>query len=152
MVVVGFVGTGRGMAVKQYAMVAMLIRQLHGQGAFHLHHGQKVGACQEVHDLAIKWDYTVYLHPPDTARGVAACAQGIKLPPAPPGTRNRNIVDVCDVLLVAPGERLENMANGTWQAVRYAREIERSTIIIYPNGNVSVEGPNARIVEAGEND
>jgi hypothetical protein len=59
--------------------------------------------------------------------------------PLPPLERNRNIVDVVDVLLAAP-KGPEELRSGTWSTVRYCRKVQKPLAILWPDGTVTEEG------------
>jgi predicted Rossmann fold nucleotide-binding protein DprA/Smf involved in DNA uptake len=60
--------------------------------------------------------------------------------PRPYLVRNRDIVDVCNLLLATPGGTVEQLRSGTWATIRYARRIGRPVWIVFPNGEVRKEG------------
>lgn len=50
-------------------------------------------------------------------------------------SRNRVIVEACDVLLAMP-KGPEEQRSGTWSTVRYARKLGRPIVVIWPDGRV----------------
>jgi predicted Rossmann fold nucleotide-binding protein DprA/Smf involved in DNA uptake len=48
--------------------------------------------------------------------------------------RNRDIVDACQLLIVAPGEEAERRRSGTWATYRYARTVGRALLVVFPDG------------------
>lgn len=55
-----------------------------------------------------------------------------------PLERNRLIVDETEALVACP-KGPEELRSGTWSTIRYARKIGRPILIIWPNGDVTLE-------------
>lgn len=55
-------------------------------------------------------------------------------------TRDDQMVDKCDVLWGFPGTAKEVVrGSGTWYTIRYARQVLRPLLIVYPNGDMRWE-------------
>lgn len=102
-----------------------------------LHHGDCIGADCEAHCIALKMGYTIALHPPvnDAKRAFCegACVQFQKKEYL---KRNRDIVDICEMLIACPKERDEKLRSGTWSTVRYAIAKNVPVILIFPDGSI----------------
>lgn len=89
-------------------------------------------------DLSFNPPRTV-AHPPETTRLAAQAdlmfADEVR-PCADYLTRNRNIVDACEVLLACPKGNGEERRSGTWATIRYARKVGRPVVIVWPNGEL----------------
>ncbi len=57
-----------------------------------------------------------------------------------PLTRNRIIVDGCNLLIACPREMHESPKGGTWYTVRYARKQGKRIVIVWPDGTTTSEG------------
>ena len=57
-----------------------------------------------------------------------------------PLTRNRVIVDTCELLIACPAGYAEEQRSGTWATIRYARKLGRALRIVWPDGRVTEEG------------
>lgn len=130
---VGFTGTQNGMTGRQKEQLKNYIKYLSQyHPALHAHHGDCIGADAEFHDIMEKYADMIVIHPPDNLikrafkKGTANC---VALPYL---KRNRQIVDMCDVLLAAPKGFTEVVRSGTWATVRYARKKNKTVKIFYP--------------------
>ena len=133
---VGFTGTQEGLTKGQHAKLSETLRALHaeGEGISHFHHGDCIGADSEAHGIVRALFSRVFIvgHIPEKndKRGFNECDE--ERIPLPYLTRNRCIVDEVDVMIACPKEREETVRSGTWSTVRYAREIGRRLIIVFP--------------------
>ena len=138
---IGFTGTRRGMTEAQRDAVAALLQQ--GAPAV-VFHGDCVGADAEFHALcrALEPAPVVNIRP-GCERGDprrAGCAGDVTATVRPFLQRNRDIVDACQLLIVAPGEDVEHKRSGTWSTYRYARTVGRSLVVVFPDGRVDKKG------------
>lgn len=117
---IGFTGTQHGMGPTQLRALATLLDGVTGAT---VHHGDCVGADA----------------PPIIEDKRAHCACDVLLIPAPYLVRNRAIVDATEVLVATPKGIYEQQRSGTWSTVRYARELGRPLLIVYPNGAIKHE-------------
>lgn len=126
--IVGFTGTRHGMSEHQKEQVAAVLDSL---GAKELHHGDCLGADDEAARIAYDKGIRVVAHPPEIQR-YRAYAPGHETHDAKPYLeRNRDIVDISQVLIATP-DRPEVLRSGTWATVRYARMCGRKLFVIYP--------------------
>jgi hypothetical protein len=140
---IGFSGTRTGLTEEQYDAVESLLQLARSDAAVELHHGDCVGADEDVHQICGELDVTVVLHPPTNAKLRAICFGAVREePPKPYQARNRAIVDGTEFLIAAPRERFEPRparGQGTWSTIRYARDQGRAVYVVWPAGNVLVE-------------
>lgn len=137
---VGFTGSRDGMTLAQKGAFG---QWLYGREAVEFHHGCCVGADEAA--AVIAYDESPFTrvigHPGDmpgmTSGGAKAVCHEIK-DPAPNLTRNRDIVDSCDVLLACP-KGPEEQRSGTWATVRYARKQGKRIVLFMPDGSVIEE-------------
>lgn len=138
---VGFTGTKFGMTSRQkdelYDWLAII--DAGRVAACTLHHGGCVGADAQAHAFAVERGWSVIVHPGDVApRWRAELEEGRAAGQVetrtimPPLERNDVIVDLCDVLLVAPRQRKEIQRSGTWATYRYAQKVGRTCIMVWP--------------------
>ena len=106
-----------------------------------LHHGDCVGADAAAHDLAWAHGWNVVIHPPDKPDARAWC-KGLSIvdvrPPLPYLVRNHNIVEATEIMVAAPNGP-EYLRSGTWATVRFARQIGRPIVIVWPDGTTTKE-------------
>jgi hypothetical protein len=138
MMQIGFTGTRRGMTDAQRLAVQAIILDL---GADVLHHGDCTGADDQADSLARSVGCAVHIHPSVNPTKRALCfveGDGIE-EPKPYLQRNRDIVDVVDALIAAPGEFEEQLRSGTWATVRYARARPKPVWVVLPDGSLAAE-------------
>lgn len=129
--IIGFTGTQRGMTVKQKRTVTTILTRF---VATEVHHGDCVGADDQFDGVARALNFDVVVHPPIDPKKRAHVANDGKttyLMPRSYKNRNRDIVNVCDLLVAAP-RRSERLWSRTWSTVRYARKKRKSIIIVEP--------------------
>jgi len=118
------------MTQAQREAVAKLLAELQA-GEFH--HGDCIGADEEAAAIAVGAGYRIFSHPPLNAAIRAFTRADVELQPKDYLVRNRDIVDVADVLVATPAG-LEVQRSGTWSTVRYARRLGKRTYIVMPDG------------------
>lgn len=134
---IGITGTRHGMTNAQKSSLCDLL----DEGRIWLHHGCCVGADEEAHWLAFELGISSVGHPPTDTRLQMAAGQGdgysfIEMrEPKPYHDRNRDIVDECALLIAIPEAETEQAKGGTWYTVRYARQVGREHVIIWPDGS-----------------
>lgn len=143
---IGFTGTQHGMTSRQKAELQFWLRNIADGQSFskdnlQLHHGGCIGADKEAHDIWLALGYEErhphvhWAHGPgiDEKRAVLSEINDCQTYDAkPPLERNRDIVDVCAVLIAAPLQRAEVLRSGTWATVRYARTTGKTVLTIWP--------------------
>ena len=126
---IGFTGTQRGMTPAQQYEVAHLLT-----AEDELHHGDCVGADEQVHGLALILSIPIIRHLPWDEKKRAFCKGGKEVEPKPYLKRNRDIVDATDVLVAAPSGP-EVLRSGTWSTVRYALKQKKPVFVVMPDGS-----------------
>ncbi len=138
--IIGITGTRHSLTAAQKRGLAGLLCD---RGVEELHHGDCVGADAFAHALAMLLEIRVVIHPPEDdlfrafCKGAAASWYN-----RPFLERNRNIVDSCDRLIALPNTEKEVQRSGTWATYRYAKKQDKSRVILYPSGAVSVSWGN----------
>lgn len=134
-------GTQQGGTLEQYKSLEKLLRELQ-EGESWLHHGDCIGVDQAAHDIARAGGWKIRIHPPTNPGKRAFCNGDGEDFPRPYLKRNIAMVRECLTGLIAiPQTDTEVTRSGTWATVRYARKLERSIWVIWPNGFVSVQFP-----------
>jgi hypothetical protein len=140
---VGFTGTRSGMNPRQIdELINYLKDLLEDFPLIVFHHGGAVGADAQAHSIAQSLEIPIMVHP---ASGVAKKyiaelgGTPIYTLPKPPLVRNRDIVDVVDVMLAAPRTCEEELRSGTWYTVRYARKTEVHVHYLFPEDPLILE-------------
>lgn len=113
-----------------------------------VHHDNCIGADEQFSSIVIDifYDYNDFEDDEPRPREIAHptyfpsmqnqnSLADVILDPKPPLERNKDIVNVCDILLAAP-KGPEEQRSGTWSTVRYARKVGKPVVIFWPNGEV----------------
>jgi hypothetical protein len=103
-VTIGFTGTRKGMNESQRQQLSHVLLWLCKQ-CVEFHHGAAIGADSEADRAARGYELVVVTHP--------AGREPLK--------RNREIVNIVNLLIAAPETDREELRSGTWATVRYAR-------------------------------
>jgi hypothetical protein len=89
-----------------------------------LHHGDCIGRDAHAHRLARQLGMLVEIHPPIYGSLRAFCAADYANKPRRFLTRNRFE---------------EQLRSGTWATVRYAQQMGKRVIVVFPDGSVSLQ-------------
>lgn len=130
----GFTGTRRGASREQLERVEQFLAQRRSWW----HHGDCVGADEQVHGLAREHGWKIAIHPPIIARFRAYCQGDLTHQPMEYLQRDRGIINACAKLIATPRTYKREPRSGTWTTIRYAREQGKPVMIIYPDGSVSI--------------
>ena len=140
---VGVTATRKGITEPQSASLTRVLRVLQERdGAESLHHGDCIGGDVQATTIARRLGYRVVSHPPTVPRLRAYCPADEVLPPLPYLERDRRIVDTVAVLVACP-DGSERKRSGTWYTVRYARRRGVRTVIVWPDGTISLDAQAA---------
>ena len=60
--------------------------------------------------------------------------------------RNKDIIEVSDLLIICPKSEEEELKSGTWATYRSAKKINKNIMIIYPSGRVEI-WPNNNFIK-----
>jgi hypothetical protein len=140
---IGFTGTREGMTEQQRSAFDEWICSQPDITEFH--HGDCVGADDQaadvLHEIRTGEDpgplIKVVCHPPDNNKRRAFNGHFDELRPVKKYTsRNRDIVNETDVLLVCPLGTERQTRGGTWYTADYAQRLGRRVVIFWPNGTV----------------
>lgn len=135
--IIGFTGTRNGMSEKQKILFGNLIECLR----IHIfHHGDCMGSDSDAHDIVAEYDDSIpiFIHPPSDDK-LRAFKNGIQLREKSYLERNKDIVDVANVMLATPKDCVNIVRSGTWFTIRYAWRKNNPLIIILPNGEIRYE-------------
>lgn len=137
--ILGFTGTREGMTEAQKTTVQALLAD---PSVVEVHHGDCLGADNDLDALARRQRVGRVIHPPSDPKLRAWCCSEIALMPEKPYLdRNRDIVDACDTLIATPKESTPQGRGGTWYTVGYARLQGKRLVIIWPDGSTQSDGP-----------
>jgi hypothetical protein len=101
-------------------------------GVYEFHHGDCIGADAQAHEIALILGYSIAIHPPLNPSKRAWCDSYIRIcEPKEYLVRNREMVDECDFLFVAPKSNKEELRSGTWSTYRYADKKDMRTSILW---------------------
>lgn len=132
---VGFTGTQSGLTPLQRQSVRCVLEEFQ---VVDFHHGDCVGADTQAHEEALSLSALIHLHPPKNPNKRSFCKADVSYPEKDYLVRNHDIVDMTDVLIVAPKGYEEEIRSGTWATYRYAKKKNKRIIVVFPNGD-SVE-------------
>lgn len=131
----GLTATRIGMSDAQKIAFRTILSSKPGYGT--LHHGMCVGGDADGHQIARELGYWIVGHPPvnPNLRVVLDC--DVVWPEKPYLDRNRDVVNECKTLIVAPREYTEQMRSGTWSTFRAAAQAKKDIMIVFPDGSVT---------------
>lgn len=140
--ILGFTGTRNGMTAAQRATVDCLL--IFRFNLTEAHHGDCLGADDEFANLchALTPRPKIYARPGFSAKGYANDLRAnnphadVTHPEKTHFARNRDIVDVCDVLLVVPVASIPQTSGGTWYSFGYAKKKKKPIVVVWPDGTV----------------
>jgi len=136
---IGFTGTRKGMTEHQFVRIHQLLLIEERHGPVLVIHGDCIGADADFHKIARGLGLQIRIRPTFKQRAYCEGADDIKEPVLDPLERNRLIVIDSDLMIATPSGYGEQRRSGTWATIRYARKIERHLVIVWPNGETTVE-------------
>jgi len=138
---VGFTGTQIGATGDQVMRVwARLHKRMIEHSLTEFHHGDCVGADQQLFEVATILGFTTVAHPWPDGPKRAHTDSDVILPWRDYMDRNEDIAFVCDELIATPKESTEQQRSGTWSTVRRARRFHKPITIVLPSGELVEEG------------
>ena len=124
---IGFTGSRDGMTESQ---MLKLRSEFESRKPSEFHHGDCLGADSDAHVIARLFsDASIHVHPPKVKTMAANLIGSVNYAPKDYLERNKDIVNMCDVLIAAPS-RPETQRSGTWSTVRYAKKINKPIVIL----------------------
>ena len=134
--ILGFTGTQRKPSLEQFdALYELVIRLTAGIKPVEAHHGDCIGADYTFHAICLELDIPVILHPPIVADKRAFCESATSVMDEKDYlVRNKDIVNVSDIVVACPPTFVELKRSGTWSTWRYAKKNGKETYIVFPNG------------------
>ena len=131
---IGFTGTQIGMSLHQKRQLYNTLQAMCRNGG-QFHHGDCVGADAEAHDIAVALGFKsqdIIIHPPLDEKKRAFCGDYMsrRCKPKPYLERNHDIVDMTDILIVAPKTDVEELRSGTWSTYRYAFKQKKLIVML----------------------
>lgn len=123
---IGFTGPRTGMSEEQQNMLWILLNTFKNakpavNSVVEFFHGDCVGADEQAHDLARLLGYRVTILPPSNPALRAFCEAEEVLDPKDYLERDRDIVDISEVLLAAVNFPVRPRS-GSWYTYKYALE------------------------------
>ena len=135
---IAFTGTQQGMTDDQMQRLRHYLTTLHRTAsATGFIHGDCIGADEQFHHLVLEVfgdpaRLLIHIYPANIPGKRAYCNSRHIADPRPPLVRNKQMVDLCDLLLVAPRVMQEQQRSGTWATYRYAKRRGRRIRIFNP--------------------
>lgn len=107
------------------------------QDSIIFHHGDCINGDAFLHEAASECNFGIVIHPPENAALRAYKAAPLILPPKPYLERNRDMIDVCETMLICPDTESYRVKSGTWYTWRHAGLQKKRVILITPSGTIS---------------
>lgn len=132
--ILGFTGTRDGMSDAQFERIDKVLAAAKAKWPdLTVRHGDCVGSDKEFHDLAMKFDIRIIIHPPTSPKLRAFCqGAAVTLKSKPYLERDRDIVLESDALIATP--KSADRIGGTWFTIKTAESMDKERLIIYPDG------------------
>lgn len=129
---IGFSGTRYGMSEYQGQWFRRIIWGFK-EGEFH--HGDCIGADKEANDVVdLGNDLVINIHPAWNIHGTRAFCQPQRFfysfEPKNFVDRDKDIVDMSDLLIAAPLNSNPLSRSGTWTTIRYAKKVGKPVIVL----------------------
>lgn len=150
----GFTGTSEEVKEEQLITLEKVIKKIARKKNVEHHNGGCINADKACYDIvrALIPSATIIMHPPKNTSKMfpyfdseAYKGQGavISRPPLDYLKRNMQIVAESDFLVATPKSVAEELRSGTWATIRYARIARIPILIVWPNGSIRQEKPEA---------
>ena len=130
----GFTGSREGLNSNQKNKIKKLLsKALATYKTIEVHHGDCVGSDEDFHKLCVKLssNINIFIHPPACDKLRAYCKSDNVLTEKDFLTRNKDIVNSCDILIACPLSSEEILRSGTWATIRHAEKLGKK-IKMYP--------------------
>ena len=131
---IGITGTRSGMNIDQ--LESFRERMESFARPLELHHGDCVGVDIEAAEIATGLGIQTVCHPPVDQRLRAHHKSDVILEQKTYFARNRNIVDMCDILFVIPFQTSHSSTGGTWYTHDYAVKKGVPVEIFFPMSSI----------------
>ncbi|MHB8123887.1 MAG: hypothetical protein ACYDG4_17330 [Desulfuromonadaceae bacterium] len=128
---VGITGTRDGATGYQESQMRQILSKLWHDGA-EFHHGDCVGVDALGAQIARSLGYVIVCHPPERDYLRAYEVSDHFREPKDYHTRDRNIVDETDLLIVVPKQMVPQNKGGTWYTHGYAVKKKKPLKMILP--------------------
>lgn len=133
--IVSVSGTREGASDAQ--LLALAETLLHYTGlhkTIELHHGDCLGVDQQAAEMAAMMQHTTVSHPPTKDNMRAFHESDVVMPAKGYLERDRDLAELCDVLVALPLVHDVNANSGTWYTIRHAMRINKDIIVIDRDG------------------
>jgi len=137
--IIGVTGTRNGMNEIQKHNVTEFLRKSREElehEMFTLRHGDCVGVDAEVAKISHDLGYVIFCHPPVDDSLRAFHESDFSASPKSHFSRNRDIVDNSDLLIVVPMDNEPKSKGGTWYTYDYAIKRNVPVKVFYPDGRI----------------
>jgi hypothetical protein len=131
---VGFVGSKYGGNEFQQDLLRDLLLAME---PCEVHHGDRVGADVQMHDICRELNIPVIIHPP-AHKELRSFCEGYKKCHEPKSyiSRNKDIVNDTDIVIAMPDTLSESFKSDTWSTIRYAKKYLRPLVVIMLDGTI----------------
>ena len=140
---IGITGTRSGMNVDQLESFRERMKTMYDIScekarniSLEFHHGDCVGVDVETAEIATGLGIQTVCHPPVDEKLRAHHKSDVILEQKTYFARNRNIVDMCDILFVIPFQTSHSSRGGTWYTHDYAVKKNVPVEIFFPMSSI----------------
>jgi len=141
---IGVTGSRKGPTIEQLSKTFDLLKNLYiiHKGKSTLHHGCCTGYDAKATAIAWAIGYRITGHPPVDETFLSKIALSLSYDIMDPDeylSRNKDIVNKSEIIIAAP-ETVEEKSprSGTWYTIRYAKGLNKSGTIIWPDGSTEL--------------
>lgn len=130
---VGFIGDRGRLTSNQLVAVRFLLQ---GFGVVEVHHGDELGADEDIHRLADGLRAWRMVHPRCDGPDGAGFQRDVVFPPRPYPRSDHEIVDAAGAVILAPAVIFPDgdTSPRTVEALRYGRSKNRTIVVVTPTG------------------
>jgi len=136
---VGIIGTRHGLTPQQQSTLHSFFEK----NIFSLkeaHHGDEIGTDLVFHKIAKSFGLKIIIHPPDSPLKRAFLKGNEILEEKNPDERNKEIIDLVDLVIIAPSDISMKKPNAfnLNTAILYAKKIKKPIMMLYPDGKFTI--------------
>lgn len=136
---IGFTGSRKVPTLMQGNALRMLLETLDIKAYSEFHHGDCVGSDTVAHLFAEGLNYKIFIHPPYNDKHRSWCKNYFQIHKTKDyQDRNKDIVNMTEILIATPETHEEVVRSGTWATIRYAIKQSHPVFIIGIDGLIEM--------------
>lgn len=136
-IAIGVTGARQGATRAQLRTLTNTLLDYYQTEIVYFHHGACQGVDEQAALIARSLKFRVIAHPPESYKYLSMVALGVshmQLPKLPYLERDRVVVDKSNLLIALPAMSTPQPRSGTWYTYNYAKEQNKTAILILPDG------------------